>query len=231
MSPLDSKDVIEEAERAPISPGSVENLLSARAEFAIESGPVGSVPPPSTVKGVVKSAVEAVKGHAPTVFIDRLAERLAFERTGTRLYQAILVKFDSGSSWTGGPTRSELERFHDDELDHFHLLRAALEELGADPTVMTPAADVIGVASGGLIQVVTDPRTTLPQCLQALLTAELTDNDGWQMLSELARSIGKGDMVERFVRAQQQEAIHLAHVRRWIADEIGAVPMGSLRAA
>ena len=231
MSPVDSKVVVEEAERAPITPGSVETLLSARAEFAIEAAPLGSVPPPSTVKGVVKTAVEAVKGHAPTVFVDKLAERLAFERTGTRLYEAILVKFDGGASWTGGPTRAELERFHDDELDHFHLIRSAIEELGADPTVMTPSADVMGVASGGLIQVVTDPRTTLPQCLSALLTAELTDNDGWQMLAALARSIGKDEMAERFLQALQQESVHLAHVRRWIQEETGAPASAARKAA
>ena len=99
------------------------------------------------------------------------------------------------------------------------MLRDAMTELGADPTAMTPAADVIGVASSGLLQVVTDPRTTLPQSLQALLTAELTDNDGWQRLIELARLHGKEGMVARFEAAKAAEEVHLAEVRRWVSVE------------
>jgi hypothetical protein len=74
----------------------------------------------------------------------------------------------------------------------------------------------MGVASTGLVQVITDPRTTMPQSLSALLTAELTDNDGWDMLVDLTRSFGQDEMVRRFQFAQQQEAIHLGHVRRWL---------------
>jgi hypothetical protein len=99
------------------------------------------------------------------------------------------------------------------------MVRGAMEELGADPTAITPAADVIGVASSGLLQVVTDPRTTLPQSLDALLTAELTDNDGWQMLIELARIYGKEDLVTRFQIAKAAEEVHLAEVRRWLTVE------------
>ena len=106
-----------------------------------------------------------------------------------------------------------------EELAHVELLRSALEELGADPTATTPGADVIGVASMGLLQVVADPRTTLPQCLDALLTAELTDNDGWQTLIALGRALGKDDLVVEFERAKAAEAVHLAEVRRWLSVE------------
>jgi len=91
-----------------------------------------------------------------------------------------------------------------------------MEELGADPTAQTPSADVSGVASTGLVQVITDPRTTMPQSLTALLTAELTDNDGWQMLVDMVRLFDQDEMVKRFQLAQQQEAIHLGHVRHWL---------------
>ena len=42
----------------------------------------------------------------------------------------------------------------------------------------------------GIMQVLTDPRSSLAQCLQVMLTAELTDNDGWELLIKLADNLG-----------------------------------------
>lgn len=218
-SPIDSKEMIEGVDLGPLTPGGPEIAAEVRREYAETEETVGSVPPPTTLKGVVVTAAEAIKGNSPVVFLDKLGERLAFERTGTRLYEAILIKLRASETWQGGPTLADVQRIHDEEREHFLMLRDVMSELGADPTAMTPAADVIGVASSGLLQVVTDPRTTMPQSLNALLTAELTDNDGWQMLIELARIYGKNDMVARFEGAKAAEEMHLAEVRRWVSVE------------
>jgi hypothetical protein len=215
-SPIDSKEMLEGVNVALVPPGGPDVAAEIRREYAETEETVGSVPPPTTLKGVVITAVEAIKGNSPVIFLDKLGERLAFERTGTRLYEAILIKLQASENWQGGPTLADVQRFRDEERAHFLMVREAMEEIGADPTAMTPAADVIGVASTGLLQVVTDPRTTLPQSLQALLTAELTDNDGWDQLIELARIYGKDDMAARFESAKAAEEVHLAEVRRWV---------------
>ena len=217
-SPVDSAALVRAAEEACASAaldGGV-SLASVRAAYESEAEPLGTVPIPTTLKGAVKAAVALVKGRGTTAFIDKLGERLAFERTGTRLYEALLTKLDASPSWEGGPTWTELVRFRDEEAAHFALLRRSMEELGADPTAQTPSADVVGVASMGLLQVVTDPRTTLAQSLTALLTAELTDNDGWEMLVDVAEAMKQDEMAERFLRAQEQEDIHLSTVREWL---------------
>ena len=71
-----------------------------------------------------------------------------------------------------------------------------MERLGGDPTAQTPCADVTAVASAGLLQAVRDPRTSVTQSLQALLTAELVDNASWELLYTLAREHGFEDVVE-----------------------------------
>ena len=71
-------------------------------------------------------------------------------------------------------------------------------------------------ASIGLMQTITDPRTTFAQCLTTILTAELTDNAGWELLSELAGAAGAGDMAEEFLTALKTEAGHLAIIRSWL---------------
>src|SRR5207237_855711 len=133
-------------------------LEAVRLAYSEGVSPVGTMPPPASIKGVAKVAIGAAKGEHPTVFLDLLGERLAFERTGVRLYEALLVKCQAADPRPGGPDRADLERIRDDELRHFGLVKEALEDLGADPTVMTPSADVAAVAAMGWVQAVSDPR-------------------------------------------------------------------------
>jgi hypothetical protein len=99
-----------------------------------------------------------------------------------------------------------------------HLVRDAIVGLGADPTAMTPCADLAGVQGMGLVQSVTDPRTTLAQCLDSILVAELADNDGWKLLIGMAEALGMDELAERFTTALAEEDEHLLLVRRWVAE-------------
>jgi rubrerythrin len=216
-SPIDSKEAIEGAKAGlPSSVGTEAAILEMRAIYARESDNLGTVPVPATFKGMFTTAKEMLKGNKPTVFIDKLGERLGFERTGVRLYEAALGKFDVHGTWAGGPSRDQLEKILSDELSHFVLVRAAMEKLGADPTALTPSADLVSVASMGIPQVLQDPRTNLVQCLEALMMAELTDNAGWELLIELAQGLGQVELAEQFEAALGVEAEHLMLVRRWL---------------
>jgi rubrerythrin len=217
-SPIDSKEAIEGAKQGlPSSLGSEAGILEVRAVYAKESDGLGTVPVPATLKGMFQTAKEMLKGTKPTVFIDKLGERLGFERTGVRLYQAALLKFDIHGTWEGGPSREQLEKILRDELSHFMLVREAIEKLGADPTALTPSANLVSVASKGIPEVLVDPRTNLVQCLEALMVAELTDNAGWELLIELAQGLGQTELVEQFEQALGVEAEHLMLVRRWLS--------------
>jgi ferritin-like protein len=220
-SPVDSADIIQAAQkRQPSHLGDDSLILKVRQQYAVETGGIGSVPPPASLKGVAKTAVDMLKGAKPTVFIDKLGERAAFERTGTRLYQGALAKFEVLGSWEGGPTREGLTRILNDELSHFGLVAEVLTKLGADPTAMTPCADVAAVTSMGLPAVVSDPRMNLRDTLHALLVAELTDNAGWEMLIELSRGLGHDTLAERFQLALDAEAEHLVMVRNWLSTGV-----------
>lgn len=219
-SPILSKELLKGAEEGKFSsPGDESGIHVVRGRYAKEVGKegLGSVPIPATLKGAAKTGVELLKGHKASVFIDKLGERLAFERTGTRLYEEALSKFEVFGSWEGGPSREQLQKVLSDELSHFVLLKECMEQLGADPTAMTPSADLVSVVSMGIPKALTDPRTNLRQCLEALLVAELADNAGWELLIELARGLGKDDLVARFQVALEAEAQHLEWVTKWVA--------------
>jgi hypothetical protein len=117
-------------------------------------------------------------------------------------------------------TVADLRRFRDEELAHVHLVKEAIEKVGGDPTAVTPCADLAGVQAMGLFQAVTDPRTTLTQCLEAILTAELADNDGWKVLIAIAEAMGQEDLARRFTEALASEDVHLQSIRSWLAERL-----------
>lgn len=211
-----------------------------------EADAVGSVPPPASLKGVMKSGLARIKGGHPVIFMDKIGERIAFERTGTRLYDALIVKYraaveqqpdalprelpaegDAGLAIEGDPGEI-LARIRAEEVEHFSLLCEAMTQLGGDPTAQTPCADVAAVASSGLMQVLNDPRTTLAQCLSAMLTAELTDNAGWELLISLAEEVGEPELAGRFLGALGQEQEHLAIVKGWLTALVSDQPQPDL---
>lgn len=195
-----------------------EALARLRSEIALESDTVGTVPPPASMKGAAKNAIEIGLGRDPNGFLDKLGERLAFERTGTRLYDALIAKYAAGDSPVGSADAAALQTFRDQERRHFDLLWESLVNLGADPTCETPAADMAGVKAKGLIAAIADPRATFCQALEAMLVAELADNEGWRMLIDLADGMGQNGMVERFQAAMADEDVHLETIRRWVTE-------------
>ena len=221
MSPMEAQKTIDGArEGVPVAEPDGAAIAAVRTELSRAVEPLGTVPPPASLKGMAKAAVQMLKGNKPTVLLDLVAERLAFERTGTRLYEALLSKLDAADEHPGGPTRQELVAIRDDELAHFLLLKDAMERLGGDPTAVTPSADVAAVASLGLLQVVSDPRVTLTEALKAVQIAELTDNDAWLGLADLADRLGQDELAQEFRRALAEEEDHLALVRGWVTAAV-----------
>lgn len=192
-------------------------LADVRKQYAGEDEPIGTLPAPASMQQLGKTAVAAIKAGHPTVLIDKLAARLAFERSGVRLYEAMLAKFDAKGGVEDGPSHADLALLREQELEHCAVVLHAIQHLGADPTVMTPSADVEATAARGLQEVVTDPRTSFTQALEAILIAELTDNEMWDTLVELAAGVGEEGLVARFSQARDQEREHLVKLRAWMA--------------
>ncbi|MEJ7928981.1 ferritin-like domain-containing protein [Ramlibacter sp. AN1015] len=222
MAPMSRDDMIKFARQEgarTAQPGGAEKLRELRRQYALEAERVGSVPVPGKIKGIASTMVDTLKGNKPSVLIDKLGERLAYERTGVRLYEAMLIKASAAGS---GPMidMGALQRIRDDEESHFHMVTRYLDGLGADPTAMTPCADVTGVAAMGHLQVISDPRTTVAQALNSLLMIEMGDNAGWELLIELAEEAGHADMAQAFNVALETEREHMETVRGWLRQAV-----------
>lgn len=219
MSPIDGKDMLEGARKLTKStPLSEQQIVNFR-ELAINaSGSVGSVPIPGTFKGALSVAKEKLQGYNPEVLINKLGQRLAFERAGTRLYDALIIKCEALLD-----RRTEeivslelLRQFRNEEHEHALLVESVISEMGADATAMTSDANVSAVASMGLPKVITEPRTTVSQCLEAIQIAELADNAAWSDLQQLCSNMGLNDLADRFDRPIEQEKVHQDTIAGWI---------------
>lgn len=198
-------------------------LAAQRLDYAREQAPggIGSVaagaPSESTRRVANKLAIPPL--------LDKLGERLQFERSGVRLYEALLTKrslldrLEPDEADDHGritlPPVEDLLRIRDEELAHCTLMHQAVELLGADPTTVTPSADVAAVIAEGLIKVVADSRTDLAQALLAVLTAELQDNEGWGLLIALTQPV-LPELLPALREALREEDRHLQQVRRWL---------------
>lgn len=196
-------------EGKPTSKGDANNLAEQNSRYADAQGALGSQPSGTMVPKGEKAAAAAMP-----VLLDMLSDRVAFERSGTRLYESLIRKAEMSGLASG--MIKDLRHIYDEELAHFLMLSDMVTALGGDPTVQSPSADVSGVVSHGVMQVVADPRTTFVQSLQAILTAELTDNDGWQMLKEFFAAQGFEAEAKKCAKALEEEQEHLVKVRTWI---------------
>lgn len=218
MSPEDTKRQLEANKLFPPDvPGDARDIADARVQAIAGAEPIGTVPIPGSVKGMVKTSFQKIMGKNPEILLDKLAERLAFERTGVRLYDAMLAKISALGS-IPGPTDVQpvIEQFRNEEYNHFLLLVKAMEKLGADPTAQTPCADLAGVSAQGIVKIITDPRTNLAQSMNALLIAEAADNVGWELLVDLAKEAGQDQMAKDFSAALAEEDHHLATIKEFM---------------
>lgn len=193
------------AEFGPTSGGDADLLAQNRIRVAKLSDPVATMPASPGVD------VEMLP------LLDKLGARLQFERTGVRLYDALISKLDAYGTYPGGPTRDDLAHIRGEELRHFQLVQKLIVGIGGDPTVVTPCANLQATASKGICDVLLDPRTTLIECLDAIMVAELADHASWEMLVAAAQLAKEEALVVALREGARTEAEHLVKVRGWLS--------------
>jgi hypothetical protein len=191
------------SEFPPTSSGGPAGIAEVRIDYARAGEPPATMP-----------ATPVAPARLP--LLDRLGARMQFERTGARLYDALISKLDAYGSFDGGPSRHELLQIREQELGHALLTQELVGSIGGDPTAVTPGANLQATASQGIACVLLDPRTSLIDCLEAMLIIELVDQDSWGMLARIAEPLGDAGMMSRITQAQEVELEHLAKLRGWL---------------
>lgn len=82
-------------ELTPEMPVDTAAIEAERITYINEAESVGSIPPPLSLKGVLKTGMAKMKGGEPSLLVDKMGERIAFERGGVRLYEALIAKYQA----------------------------------------------------------------------------------------------------------------------------------------
>ncbi|NRD53038.1 ferritin-like domain-containing protein [Corallococcus exiguus] len=207
----------EEPPRDSALPPSGSAVRFLRVHLMRIAGHLGELQPPD-FRELVGQALQTAEGPTPLLFVAQLRERLAFERTSSRLYAGLLVKTHALGSYPGGPTPERLVELHNQELDHLNLIRECIYRLGVDASQLTAQGDGADPRPHGLLRAVDDPCATLPDALRAVLIAEILNNAGWAMLVDLAQELGPPDLVDAFREVLREETLHLEEVTTWVAN-------------
>ena len=192
-------------ELGPTTRGNADQIAHVRNRYAREGHPPGTMPREPRVK------------PDELALLDLMGARMQFERTGVRLYEALIAKHEAFGTFGGGPQHRDLVVIRDQELAHMHMLEGLIAQQGGDPTVVTPCSNREFIASRGIGDVLVDPRTSLLDGLESIVVAELADHEQWVGLIDLARDMRRDDLTRAFVGAQRTEEEHLSKVRAWIS--------------
>ena len=226
-SPQQFQELLQGLEEFPsMTTGDEETLEVSRTSYIREADPIGTVPAPGTIKGVVKEGMQQVMGRNAEVLIDALGGRLAFERTGTRLYDAFLGKCEVRSEEAAVLPIDRYGSFERGGRPHGNRMgRLTSVRSGPDMCDSPGRREWRSLRWGdAAVGRSTDVRTA--QSLHAIHIAELVDNDGWQQLVKLALTLGQNAMAEQFRRAMAEEDQHLTVIRQ-LVEQLTAAQAGA----
>ncbi len=156
---------------------------------------------------------ELIKFNRPKV-IDLLTARLTFERVGVKLYDAIIGKVQILGDAQAQRMLDQLQEHRDEEKEHEEWLEEQIRALGADAHGTSEMSELETRESKGIEDVILDGDNEISHLMHALLTAELADNAGWDLLVSLADEAGDRDAKKAFKKRLHEEEEHLIFARR-----------------
>src|SRR5687767_1957317 len=118
--------------------------------------------------------------------LDLLAERLTFERAGVKLYDALIREVSVAADPWLVALLDEIEEHRDQEKEHEEWLESVIRGLGGDTEAKTERALLVEKEAKGIEEVMLGSGRRVDQMFHALLTAELADNAGWDLLVQIA---------------------------------------------
>jgi rubrerythrin len=147
------------------------------------------------------------------LFVDKLCERLAIEEAAVKLYESILQRIEDPD------VARRLERFQREEAQHRDLLAAYLDKLDISAEERdTPSARLARHEGEALLSLVAEAETA-SQLLQVVLTLELMDETGWELLINLGRDTGDDQLVATFERCLRDEKDQLRQIRGMVSED------------
>jgi rubrerythrin len=148
--------------------------------------------------------------------LDRLSEFLMVEQCGFELYRLVAARA------TTPALKQRYEEFGRETAHHREVLVRLIEQLGGDPSYVSPTARVAQFKAAKLIEsaLVVDglsqPEIEMND-LENVLLAETKDHADWHLLSEIAREMASPGFMER-IQAAAAKAVGMMPNNTSLAD-------------
>jgi hypothetical protein len=146
--------------------------------------------------------------------IELLSERLAFARVSVALYGTVLQRLRQ----RGGPydsVRGHLRLILEEKKSHQEWLQEKVSALGGD-TEQAPGNSLLREEWANIVAGLGEGTEPGP-LFESLLTAEVYDNGGWEMLLELAERFADEEMAGEIRQMLHEEQEHFLFVGRFVA--------------
>jgi bacterioferritin (cytochrome b1) len=151
--------------------------------------------------------------------IDLLSERLAFERAGVKLYDTLLGRLRASDDPALKSLLGHVKEHREQEKEHEEWLEEQIRALGGDAHVPTEQSLLVQAESEGIERVMRRDEK-IAHDFHALLTAELADNAGWDLLVQIADEFGDSEAKREFKKRLHTEEQHLIFVRKTLLELI-----------
>jgi bacterioferritin (cytochrome b1) len=171
--------------------------------------------------------MEKLAQHNREKFVDLLSERLAFERATIELYDSVLTKMRRLRDPVSIRLIAPLEDFREHEKEHTRWLEEVLRQLGATGNERTGLTELAWRESSGIERAIRNDEEAI-HLVHALLSAELVDNAGWELLLELADEADDEFARREFLKRLHEEKEHLFELRRAMLSVARKEILGSL---
>src|SRR3954470_13097253 len=152
-----------------------------------------------------------------TRVIDLLNERLAFERAGVTLYDTLLGRLRASADPEIAGLIDTVQKDREEEKEHEEWLEEQIRAIGGTAHGLSEHAVLVQAESEGVERVMRRDDS-IPHDFHALLTAELADNAGWDLLVQLADEFGDSKAKKEFKKRLHEEEKHLLFVRETLLE-------------
>ena len=155
------------------------------------------------------------------VLLDKLSEFLMVEQGGFQLYRVVAARA------TDPELKQRYEEFGKETARHREVLARLIEQVGGDPSYVSPTARLAQVKSEKLLETSLLVDGLSPQELEAndlenVLLAETKDHADWHLLAQLAQQVTEPELKQALEQAvgevESEEDEHLEWARETLAQ-------------
>lgn len=147
------------------------------------------------------------EGRELKLLLEKLGEKLAYDRAFCRLYESFLKKRSTSflrNIRVKGLELKTFERHVAMKAAHYEILQDAFLNLGGDPEAIVPSEDLSTIAKLGIVSIFVDPRANMRSILHSVRIVELTGKSTTLYLTRLAYAAGLDDLAMDLEQAVEE---------------------------